>query len=554
MVRLGARAALAIVIGLAACSSSTDDSKQTPVLCTTCDPLTAGDGGFGEGGTPVPTVLTVTLDNPSVRVAQKTWIDVPITIARPPGVMEPLNLEVGSLPAGAVTTTLTVTEGQSRASFRLTVGPNTPQGIHTLDVTLRGQVNVASTKLTLEVVGSPGTIDTTFGPDGGSGRVTSMHEVPTHMMTRQPDGHIVLAGALGAEGSRNFAAIRFDDDGNPDALFGDAGKAIYDWGGDEYPYDIVAQPDGRLVTCGFQNSATSQAMLYARWMADGKVDTSFGTAGKVAFAPATYSICYGLMLQSDGKLVGSGGLFNGTDYNFTLTRVLPAGGLDTDFGAAKNGFSQIDTGTHEYAFASVADAQGRLVVTGERYNGAGYDIMSARFAANGTIDTSFGADGKGFINQLSGGSENAFGWHLALQPDGKILIGGAAPAASTRDFALVRTSDTGQLDPTFGTQGKTQVNVGVDRMWRIRLDSKGRIVFVGVADSGAATRGVAGRLLPDGSIDASFGNNGVVLFDFSAGNADYAYGLEIVADDKILVSGYSVEASKFVPWVVRLWP
>ena len=104
-----------------------------------------------------------------------------------------------------------------------------------------------------------------------------------------------------------------------------------------------------------------------------------------------------------------------------------AGGLDPGFGT--QGAALVDSGGSEVATAVAIQPDGKIVVAGYTTNGAtGYDAAVYRLKANGSLDKSFGGDGKVTID--SGGNEYANA--VVIQPDGKIVVAGSTTNASTQ--------------------------------------------------------------------------------------------------------------------------
>ena len=162
-------------------------------------------------------------------------------------------------------------------------------------------------------------------------------------------------------------------------------------------------------------------------------------------------------------------------------------------------------------------------------------IQATAWAAPGDLDPTFGADGVVHTNLSSdrGGRDTAFG--VALQADGSIVVAGRAGPR----FGLVRYADDGTLDDGFGQGGKvrTDVGPGPDAAFDIALQSTGKIVVVGTSTGPGGGFAVV-RYRPNGTLDPSFGDHGVVLTPFS-GPDEGAMGVAIDADDRIVAVGHA---------------
>ena len=226
-----------------------------------------------------------------------------------------------------------------------------------------------------------GTIDTSFG----SGGVTTVHvgtaQSSGHAIAILPDGKIVLAGYTYI-GNYDFALLRFDADGWLDPSFGAGGVVTTDYNGRQnQAYDLVAQPDGKLVVGGYVTTGsppnTLPTFALARYLANGALDTSFGSAG-FALTPTAAIVgqANALVLQPDGKLVLSGSAGNAL---IGLARFLPNGALDAGFGSGGIKTTNVPIGAYYPILARQDD--GKLVVAAhkDKTGNGDYDIVAARY-------------------------------------------------------------------------------------------------------------------------------------------------------------------------------
>src|SRR4030095_4846789 len=155
------------------------------------------------------------------------------------------------------------------------------------------------------------------------------------------------------------------------------------------------------------------------------------------------------------------------------------------------------------ASAVLVQPDGRLVVVGTTFM-SNADFGVARYHPDGTLDSSFGNNGKSttnlLVNDLAGAG--------ILQPDGKIVIAGA----SGPNFGLVRYNGNGSCDLTFGNGGIVLTELGQAVSSGVRVVSllrqpDGKLVVVG--SSNDIDIGLA-RYNSNGTIDNSFGTNGIV--------------------------------------------
>lgn len=160
-----------------------------------------------------------------------------------------------------------------------------------------------------------------------------------------------------------------------------------------------------------------------------------------------------------------------------------AGDLDPSFGANGKVTTNFN-GSGDRANAVAIQSDGKIVVAGFADTG-NFDFAMVRYNNDGTLDASFGSNGKVTTDVNSGSFDSASA--LAIQSDGKIILAGStSPFNQGSDFALARYTSTGALDATFGPGGKviTSFNGLSDGANAIAIQSDGKIVLAGSANSG----------------------------------------------------------------------
>ncbi len=187
---------------------------------------------------------------------------------------------------------------------------------------------------------------------------------------------------------------------------------------------------------------------------------------------------------------------------------------------------------------------------GEARSGNNVDFALVRYNSDGSLDTAFDADGIVISNFAKGD----FGYDLALQPDGRIILAGATIINGT-DFALVRYNNDGSLDTTFGAGGLVTTDFGdVETGYAVVLQPDGRIILAGTSlntnapapINGIIQKGGGGssqdfalaRYNSDGSLDATLDSDGMIETDFSSGD-DEGRAVALQQDGKIILAGYS---------------
>lgn len=217
------------------------------------------------------------------------------------------------------------------------------------------------------------------------------------------------------------------------------------------------------------------------------------------------------------------------------TAMAQAGTLDPSFG--NGGIVKTRIGEKDYNYSGLPQAvlvqnDGKLLIV-LQLNGR---LLLTRHLADGTLDTAFA--NKGFTNGIT----FSFPYSAALQPDGKVLLAGASThtySGAKQDFKIARLNNDGTLDATFGQSGVvlTDFGYGADVPYAVAVQPDGRIVVAGTAAKDMNTDGVFAivRYNAKGSLDSTFGTNGkqTTGFDFRVqGKA-----MTLNSAGKIVVSG-----------------
>jgi len=265
-----------------------------------------------------------------------------------------------------------------------------------------------------------GSMDAGFGTAGFVEPLSSKNE-ELLAVTLQDDGKIVAAGRLRARKER-FVVRRVLADGAADEEFGRRGKIRLRpdrYGG--YPLEVLMRDDGRMIAVGRSSDGSDVSdVALVGYTADGSRDRDFGDRARVRTTLDWNDIGHGAAMQDDGKIVvaASSAAFQGEE-SFVLLRYLTDGSLDPDFGTA--GVVVGDFGEEAEAYAVAIQPDGKIVAAG----GAEQDVALARFLPDGTLDSGFGVGGL-VRTPIAGNAEYAEALAMLLQPDGKIVVSGAA--------------------------------------------------------------------------------------------------------------------------------
>jgi uncharacterized delta-60 repeat protein len=300
----------------------------------------------------------------------------------------------------------------------------------------------------------------------------------------QADGKIVAAGVSGdhivdEERTARFALARYNENGTLDGTFGGDGRVTTAiTAGYDEAHAVLLQSDGKIVATGVAERDFSDGFGLARYRVDGTLDSTFGHGGKVRIHFGTGVIAYGAALQSDGKIVAAGVLdFDG----FALARLNTNGTLDATFGSDGRVTTQVGEG-EESATSVAVQADGKIVAAGytdvPHEGGDTYGpgrFAVVRYRSDGMLDPGFSGDGKATTTFPAGGSSAN-----AVAVRGTKIV--AAGVAGHGKFALARYDADGTLDSAFGVDGRVTTKVGGETgAAGLAIAGTGRLVAAGSA-------------------------------------------------------------------------
>jgi uncharacterized delta-60 repeat protein len=378
------------------------------------------------------------------------------------------------------------------------------------------------------------------------------------------DGRVVVAAY---NTDKWFTLLRYMPDGTLDASFGTAGQVkIRNSNDDAIAYAITVLSDNSLLAAGYAwNPANSTFdMALVKLDEDGDPILTFGPQGNgwiLTPVGTARDEARSIAVQNDGKIVLAGFINNGTDNDFAVVRYSSNGILETGVGAFGGGTGKVTThinGDDEAYSVAIQSADQKIVVGGISNGSAtNSNIGVVRYNTDGSLDAAPGNFGTGGIVDLDLGN-NGVGstdevYDLALQADGKIVMAGMSKGVSftNYDFATIRLTTTGALDPAFNATGAIVNRAGAftaagiaifnygpsntdEGSRTIALQNNGDILVGGDADGGNPSFAfLLLRYNSDGTLDDTFdGNsnrNGIITYDIS-GARDYGYDLALIGN------------------------
>ncbi|SEM14231.1 delta-60 repeat domain-containing protein/Por secretion system C-terminal sorting domain-containing protein [Chryseobacterium taichungense] len=284
---------------------------------------------------------------------------------------------------------------------------------------------------------------------------------------------------------------------------------------------------------------------YFQAQVPGTLDSTFGISGKITSNHFSTQMIFDTATQPDGKIIAVGAATVGSSNNntFYAVRFNANGAIDTTFGS--NGYFNLDmSGLGYNNFARTVELQpdGKIILGGavaQYINGDNYYFGVLRLNGNGTVDTTFGNQGKSIFSMSSSSSTINQIKDIALQADGKIIVAGTYYNSPSTDFAVARLNTDGSLDSDFSNDGKVLIgftynsNINYDEAYRIKILNDSRILIGGKT---YFNDGAWCMLLPDGSMDSSFGTGGKKTF--TTDNSFNFGTFYFLPDNSMLIGGY----------------
>lgn len=363
-------------------------------------------------------------------------------------------------------------------------------------------------KMVLGTYGTPivrlnpnGSTDATFLAPTPDSNPDSMH---IYKILVQPDGKIVCGNNCVFSGISRQYLVRLHPDGSPDTTFNATGS-----GANGNLAAIALDLNGKLAIGGYFTTinGTSRNRI-ARLKTDGMLDTTFD--------PGTGSPSQILTVnqQTDGNILAGGSFIN---FNQTvhqgLVHLNSDGGVDSNFIGSTWASSRIG-----WVYTMLTQKDGQILISGdfERVNSTNRRGI-ARLNSDGSLDTTF----------VPCTTTNSAVDAMALQNDGKILLSGNLYGVASKT-CIARLNSDGSQDTTF-----TPVITGPDTdpfVFSIAVQPDGKILVGGIFSTlnGTACSRIA-RLLPDGSIDTTF--------DIGTGPNSDVFTITLQSDGKVLLGG-----------------
>lgn len=378
------------------------------------------------------------------------------------------------------------------------------------------------------------TVDPSFGM---SGFTVVPHTTESTVFVFDDSGNIYGAGyTLEAGGGEVFhlSLTKMNQDGLIDSSFGLNGVVTTSIAYSEFPLDVLCQPDGKIIVTGLAfmeaNGTGDHAGFAVRYYNDGLIDSSFATNGIYLYSGSASDFQSVLLLQ-DGTIILGGNSYSG-DLRAILVKLDSSGVPDNQFGT--NGTVSLNDFDFDFEFSNaVLLSDNHIICVGADFSAMPNPRSACcKIDVQGNFDFTFGQDGKVIADLYD---ELPYTWEgiqtVEELPDHKILLSGNHISGF-----LARINIDGTFDPSFGTNGVLDHQYPHEGL---TVQPDGKILLGGTKELTPDNYGYSfTRLLPDGTLDTSFNENGIFDRDISP-HHDYLKFMRLQDADKLIVGGSS---------------
>ena len=347
---------------------------------------------------------------------------------------------------------------------------------------------------------------------------------------------------------------------NPGTLnsgFGSNGYQWYDQGdNDQESIAICVQPDGKVLVGGMNEHSPNKTDWFVnRYNTDGTLDNSFGGNGNYFNSFNDVDNIADITVLPNGKILVLG--FTETpnnEWDIILLRLKSTGSIDASFGT--NGYVQLDKSVSQTDISTsvLVSPNGKIYIAGYMIASGEAYFLAHRLNANGSLDQTFSADGTSFKKIKSGAAGGVL--DATLLPDGSLVMAGYSDFNGAIQVALAKFKTNGYLDNSFDADGIKVFSVKPNSMsvaYGITAMPNGNLLLSGIIEvqNDNNQNGFLMMLESSGTVDASFGTNGVMIYDFSIGADDGLIRIERLANGKLLALGYTTKNTFRTPLLVQ---
>lgn len=342
------------------------------------------------------------------------------------------------------------------------------------------------------------------------------------------------------DANMNMLLALYNADGTLDESFGNQGVSIIDAsiGANDAAFDVVELWDGKFLVVGSTTTQASVELIVMRLLEDGQIDNSFGTAGSVRYdaGPGSWSIAKKIAVSQGNNIFIGASIYTGTTFNFAVLKLTQGGGFDANFGSDGLALIEVNVSNDDFKAMHITPTE-EVIFVGNLDYGSTNSAVIAKLDNTGDLDVSFNT--VGFV-EYDNSDENYFN-DLIVDDAGGILVTGHEGSGDNVDGIILKYASDGTLDVTFGTNGKITMDIGsANGIYYNNIAEKadGNYIVTGRAYGQSLNQIHAFTFDANGSPDCEFGCAGV-YHDFTMGIVTMQQNLlEIMDDGSILTGGY----------------
>ncbi len=308
-------------------------------------------------------------------------------------------------------------------------------------------VGYAGSSYAIALFNSDGNLDAGFGNNG----VVFIDTIQLSDVAVQDDGKILVAGSSDIINHYLFSISRYNPNGTLDTSFGEAGVVTNSLGNFEcFIWSIEILPQGKILAGGgIIKDDGDRDFAIVRYNNDGTLDSSFNEIGFNVLPFDSYDdVISSIKQQPDGKIIVVGSSFNDQDIgSFVLSRYTNEGTIDSIFGTNGIVYTQIGS-LSDVPYSVELQSDGKIIVGGSSKAGENYLFALARYNSNGHVDSAFSNDG--LLTDSFNPVQYQIAMAIIIQSDDKIVAIGSSSAF----FTLVRylsTWNVGIIDLSIST-------------------------------------------------------------------------------------------------------
>jgi uncharacterized delta-60 repeat protein len=300
-----------------------------------------------------------------------------------------------------------------------------------------------------------GSLDKTFGNKGIV--ITDFgNSCIINSLAFQSDDKIIAAGNFFNGSNTDFAIARYKVNGSLDSSFNGNGESVSDFGNSENASSVAIQTNGKILVGGyFTDPAFISHFVLAQYNSNGSIDSSFGSAGTTTSDFGnSQNFLVAISLQANGKILAGGYTYVNNSPDFAIARFNENGGVDSSFGSNGGVVTDIDS-SYDLMTCLTINREGKIIAGGTSNIIFNYNLSLARYNQDGRLDSLFGTGGKlvGYF------PDKNINYSLGVvQKDGKLVASGQIYDGTTIQNFLSRFNKDGSADYSYGKKGVAITN------------------------------------------------------------------------------------------------